>query len=814
MSPKKITSRKKTSKSPARRGKNDGRIGLEWVLYLCLAWGLILAGLLSLVNYNWLLPEGNPFAQLPTKVFLWAGFLGLVFLWRMVPEVPEDNWDLKPWVGRGLFWAFMALGAFLRLDHPNQPVGGFWDDHYIVTSDIRNILDYNEHPLLFPSGWREPLFPYLTAFLWALVPGANGVFIVHLSSAVVDLVTLWLFYLLGKEIGGRRMGLVLLAMGAICKAYISTCIFGYGIDTTVFGCALVFLFFLRLLKKPDLKHFLEWGAALGVAGYVYAPYRPWTPVMLGIVWLWVFSDPKERKFDPFRIALASILGFWAFIFVYVNAFLPQENPLVKFIAGPIGVSLIVGGVLFSLFKTMEKERRKGFSKLTGWACAALLTALMMVPLFLHPHYSSHTSDISVFSKYYAQTPADGWRQLRENINFSVGLMYGYVIDVAQCPMKGDCVFDFWAAACGLLGLSYFVARPRWVPAFVVLLYGVSMVPFILSHAPHSFRLMAVYLPLFLTAAWGVNRLWVAVLQAGNRPLGNALFGLFLLLFCAWEVDRNRMILKAWLAHLEPNALVADQAAKELPDHRVYLANHLPGFYTCGQDILCDGKDIFQMGDSNSIDLLPDEKAKDLAILVYVKDPDNQKKIEAAFPGLEWKKRKIFWQEPSEDPFLWWVEVPADRVPVSDKGLFHIRRVSPWSWQRRCYGRYGLGRGLILYEDRVTLWNDNLPPANVIDWNNSMRVEGNWSVKTGGNYGIGIRTANVLWVFLDGKKILEVKPRQGLVNDTVHVDLKPGSHHVELVTAFTSEHRVPTVYVTPPGGAETPLDAYAAQTAQP
>lgn len=516
-------SKAKSSRTPKASLRGEKTLSLEFVAYLALAWGLILAGLLALPNYNWLLPAGNPFAQLPTKVLLWSGFLGLVFLWRFVPEVPLDGWDLSPRVARFWFWVFLAVGAYLRLDHPNQPVGGFWDDHYIVTSDIRNILDYHERPLLFPSGWREPLFPYFTAILWALIPSANGVFIVHLSSALVDLTTLWILYLIGKEIGGRRMGLVLMGMGAICKAYISPCIFGYGINTTVLGCALVFLFFLRVLRKPDLLHFLEWGAALGVAGYVYAPYRPWTPVMLGIVWLWVFWDAKERKFDPFRVVLAGILGAWAFIFIYVNAFLPPENFLVKFFTGPIGVLLVVAGILFALFQTFQKEHKKGLSKLFGWACAALLAAFMMIPLFLHPHYSSHTSDISVFSKYYAQTPADGWRQLRENITFSVGLMYGYVVDVAQCPMKGDCVFDFWAAACGLLGLSYFVSRPRWVPAFVVLLYGVSMVPFILSHAPHSFRLMAVYVPIFLTAGWGVNRLWVAVLQNREPEMGERPF---------------------------------------------------------------------------------------------------------------------------------------------------------------------------------------------------------------------------------------------------------------------------------------------------
>ncbi|HJT22951.1 MAG TPA: hypothetical protein VJ873_00125, partial [bacterium] len=502
------------------------------------------------------------------------------------------------------------------------------------------------------------------------------------------------------------------------------------------------------------------------------------------------------------------------------------------------VGLALAGLLvgFSWVKTLIEEKEKGFSKLFGWASGALLTALMMLPLFLHPHYSSHTSDISVFSKYYAKTPAEGWAQLRYNISFSVGLMYGHENDVAQCPLLGDCIFDFWVAACGLLGLSYFVSGyvrflsglllsvyrgkgiPKfgnemwtwWVSALVILLYGVALVPFVLSHGPHSFRLMAVYLPLFLATAWGVSRLWLALLQTGRR-FGGILFALFLLVFMGWEIDRNEWLLTKWLAHLEPNALVGDQAYKELPDHRVYLVNYQPGFFTCGEDILCDGKDIFQMNDTNAIGLLPEEKGKDLAILVYGPDTADQKKIEEAFPGLTWQKRFIFWQGPTESPYLWWTEIPFDKIPQGDKGLFHVERVSPWTWERRCYGQYGLGRGFIIYNDRVVHWNDNLPPPNKIDWNNSMRVEGQWNVKTGGDYSLAIRTNNVIWVLLDGKKVLEVVPGGG-GDRTTKVHLESGPHRVELVTAFTSEHRVPTVYVIPPDGAEIPLDDLAAASA--
>ncbi len=97
----------------------------------------------------------------------------------------------------------------------------------------------------------------------------------------------------------------------------------------------------------------------------------------------------------------------------------------------------------------------------------------------------------------------------------------------------------------------------------------------------------------------------------------------------------------------------------------------------------------------------------------------------------------------------------------------------------------------------------------IDWNNSMRVEGDWNVQTPGDYKLALHTGDVLWFFLDGKKVLEVTPEDGQPR-SCEVFLGAGTHHVELVTAFAAEHQVPVVNVTAPGSTvEVPLDELAA-----
>jgi hypothetical protein len=631
---------------------------------------------------------------------------------------------------------------------------------------------------------------------------------------LIDLAAIWAFYLAGKEIGGRRMGIVLMAMGAISKAMITVCRFGYGCDTTVLACSLALLFFLRLLKKPDLSHFIQWGVALGFGAYCYVPFRVWTPVLLGMVWLWVFSDPRERKGNAYRW----ILGFgliiaWAFLFLYKNYFLPVDNPIVQALTGWFGLTVVALGLGYSYVQVGRQGVNGEGSKLFGWATGAFLTALIMTILFLHPHYSEHTADISVFGKKFAPEPGEGWKHFLENIVFSQYLMFGRAGDVARMPALGDCFFDYYVPACGLLGLAYFIARPTWTKASMLVLYPVSLVPFIFSNAPHSFRLVACDAPLLLIGAWGVSRLWLSFTQVGGK-MGSIVCALLLILFCGWEADKNSQLIHDWLLQEGPDTLIGDQAVQLLPGHRVYVAHHHPGFYTGGLDILSDQKGIFRLNDSNTIDLAPDEKGMDVAVLVAGQDVEHQKAIDQEFPGLTWHDRPMYNQVPQEVPFLKWVEIPFDRIPA-DQGLIHVRRVSPWSWKRRSYGRYGLGRGFILYEDRVTRWNDNLPPADIIDWNNAMRVEGDWNVPIAGDYSLAIRTANVMWLRIDGNKDLQISGGEGLKPKSVKLHLSQGPHHVELVTAFAYEHRVPTVFVTPPGsGSEIALDELAAQTAPP
>jgi hypothetical protein len=381
------------------------------------------------------------------------------------------------------------------------------------------------------------------------------------------------------------------------------------------------------------------------------------------------------------------------------------------------------------------------------------------------------------------------------------------------PGAGDSMYGFFEAALGLLGLAYFVARPSLEKFFIFVLFWVGWVPGVLSNAPYPLRYLTCDVTLFLTGAWGLNRLWLAALQVKNTKLLNALFAAAVLACGVWQLSVNFNLYQQWMANRGPNPLVDDVIQQELPNHRVYLVYYNDNFWTIVQDLLCDGREVYRTEDTNSIDLLPGQTGKDLAILVYAQDIKTQKRLEQEFPGLAWKKWKLFFTNPEGGDYTYCMEVPFDRLKQDEKDYFHVRFVSPWSWTRRYYGQYGMGRGLIRHEDHTAHWNDALLDKDMVDLNRSIRIEGDWNVKTEGDYTFSVQTENVYWLILDHKKIIDIPRYEAGPLGTATVYLKPGVHHVEVVNSCSQWKGVTSVMVKAPGASQTvSLDDLAASTA--
>jgi hypothetical protein len=424
------------------------------------------------------------------------------------------------------------------------------------------------------------------------------------------------------------------------------------------------------------------------------------------------------------------------------------------------------------------------------------------------------SAIAVFSDSMASSASVAWIQFVNNVKGIMPMFFGNVGAPVSLPWLGDSMYDFFVAACGLLGLAYLFARPRWIPAMAVLFLFVSFVPGLMSNGPHTQRYVASNTPLLLMSALGLNRFWLSFLQARFTRTMNFMFVMGLLIFGCWHFYQTKNIYELWMTHRCQDALIYDQVVKEYPAHRVYLKPYNNDqFYNTGIDILADGKALYIMNDSNLIDLKPGDLDKDLVIMVGGRDIRAQKSLEKEFPGIPWQKQFMFIQPPNDIPFFWWMEIPRERLKKGSGGLFRVRHVSKWKWTRRYYGKYGLGRGLVRYEDTAWHWNDHLGFPAAVEVYCSARVEGDVNIKTAGEHIFSIQTGNILWFYLDGKRVLAHERDEDGKKISFKVFLNAGVHHVEVANGFIGDDRISPVLISGPGSPmDVPLDDFAMSTA--
>ncbi|HVZ80837.1 MAG TPA: PA14 domain-containing protein [bacterium] len=757
---------------------------------ILVSWALVLLALLSLPNAKFVFPYAEWFAHLPFYPFFLMGFVGLVYFLRQVTEASHEP-DLGSRWSRPIFFLILGVGALLRLYDLHRQTGCYDNDHWIYANEALQIMVAGDRPVLLPYGTREPLFAYFSAALWSLAPKTTAIVAMRLSSVAVDLLILWSFYLLGKEAGGRRAGLILMAMGALSKTLIQISKINFGFHADVLACALAVLFLFRLLKDPKLRHFLQWGGALVLGSYIYVAFRLWTPVLIGGVWLWSMVRPQTRPQGPLPVALAwAVMIAWSFAFFYVNRTLPHEWGWVQFFGHGGGFILLVL-VLVGLYVKVGLDGR-GREPIWKWASGALLTALLLMPLWSQPGYSDHPNEMVIFHPRFGLTQWEAWKYVLHNIWTGFQMIFSYDPENPFWnlpPMKGDSYMDLFVPAFGTVALAAFVGRPRLIQACVLGLFWVGYASFFVTHGAHSNRLMAALLPLYLIAAWGAYRLWQVFRSsplAHGRAWGTALF----ILWAGWTLVANYRILEQWMAMRWPDALAQDVLnTPPLPQDRVYLTPNEGHFGEGTLDLVCEGRDAHLSLASNPIDLVEGTRGKDLAVIIWGGDDPIREKLERAFPGGTWHERKSEWPITS----LKWITVPFDRLKRDPRDYFYVRYTPASYWWRRFYMGLGLGRGMIRFEDRSARWNDSLPPS-FVRGENTGRIDGTWMVTRPGTYEIRFRTSCNTQLWLDGKKVLEMQRAVGDLERKSRLELSAGPHAVELLTAFTLEHSFPAVRV--------------------
>lgn len=756
-------------------------------LVLWVGWGMTLLAFFTRPQFWFLLPKGYPLGLMNITHYwplLLAGLSLMVLATLRVPE-EDPGPDVSPWKARFFFTLAMVLAWVLRMNDAEKLPALARIDHWYILSAARHVLDFGEHPLLIPPDGRPPFVTYALAAVWFFIPKATGVFAIRLFSTLMDLTTAWVMYLCGREINGRRMGLILMVMVAVSKSLIECTKYDLAINSAVMICALFAFFLLKVLKDPTPGRFLQLGIVLGLGDYGYTPVRPYIPAILIGLLIWILWSRERRPKARLEWILALGLGAaWVLTFVCKNSSIGQKIPLAAFLTHGWGAIVLWAGLVFVYFQA-KKQAREGLA--VRWAFAAFVAALIEAPLWMDPDYYTHPAEVAIWSEQFHHTLWTALQSVFSNFIGSFHYLYGSNGELALYPIQDrDCFMDYFFPIFGLVGLASYLAKPDWFKTFILGFYLLGVLPVLLSVGMMWPHLLGCLVPLFFLAGAGVHRLWQALASFGRG--GRVAGALFLLLVGGFFAVKNAQWVGFWEDQRSPDLLGDDIITEEVPTDRVYLVSFAQHFLDVIPDHVSDGKDVHMAGPSNPIDLGPEEKGKDVAAIVYSYDTATQDRIQRDFPGTVWNSRKSL----QGNVELRWAVIPFGNLSESPDKFFYVRRHSAEDWDRKFYGDYGLARGTVLYEDRTPNWSDSFP-ATLLRPHTTGRLQGIWVVGTEGSFSLKVQTENSTKIWVDGRLVLCSKPPVYKPIEK-RIRLAKGIHEVELATAFNAEVAFPVVAV--------------------
>lgn len=819
---KKVRRKSVSKKAPVRPGALRP---LAAPLVLLAGSALLAFLLLQMERFRWM----GPSFSMPSLLwgFLFLSGLGLLVLgYRGLPPVPGKG-DLPRWAAYPLLAIVFGVAAYLRFYRADQAYLSYWDDSATVVEQAAVGSDFNSFPIIYPQGANEPFFGWFTALLWSAFPGLKALFLQRLSSNLFCLLALWVTYRLGREVSGKRfVGILLAAAMAVSKPALLHNISAQAPLVLMLSTGLFLWFQFRLFRKPDLKHFLQWGAVLGLCLYTYNAIRPWSFVMAAVTFGWLLwrstsqerqqafsSKPSKGVASRGQGPLAMILGraprwvgpalliffavTYSLFFLDHILFIFHDNLLSRIWAG----NLALWGfwqALFALLFIYYYQTRSGSEKrFYAWALGLLFAGFLSHPIALHTEAAVRIGNNSILPQALSGMLSFTFvKVLVAKFLYACQFLFTTSSDRGDMNLVGDPFFDIQGILLILLGVVALVVRPTWTKSFLFLCAPLGIVPFIFTTDSYSAKLLGCLIPLLLLAAlaWGEWAQSLASVTGKARWVGLTLV-LALPAFFAWEARTTftRVYDQWWYDVVNDDLAVGqpvDQALKA--GKRVFIApllNPPPGrrFYSADvQAILHDGSRVYLFHDRNIIHLLPGEDPQDVVVVISGFAKDQLARLKKDFPKASFEPQWQYYQDKkNEVPFLYVVSVPASKIHDASGKCLQFQKVPSGMWARRFYVT-GLGTrgGLIDQEDIV-------PALNPIDrsWaNKGVSGEGEWEAPADGDYSFSMDNPNFSQVWLDGKSLLHSVREGQSFPLTETLSLKKGKHRIRYFIYLTFDTR--------------------------
>jgi len=291
-----------------------------------------LLSMLALLTFG-----GNRFT--PVNVTLWLSGLGAIIysLWLSRPAesrswlrrvkdfVGNPVWDIKV-SRRSLFvLAVIVLAVFFRFYRMDQVPPEMFSDHAEKLLDVQDVLN-GQMRIFFPRNTgREALQMALTAGIAKYLGTGISFASLKIGTILAGLLTLPFVYLLGKEVGNRRIALMALLFAGV--AYWPNVISRVGLRFPFYPlfAAPALYFMVRGLRTSDRNSFIWAGLAVGMGLHGYSPARA-IPLVVTAGFLVYLLHEKSREDRQQAVWYFMILALVALIVFLPLGRFALENP--------------------------------------------------------------------------------------------------------------------------------------------------------------------------------------------------------------------------------------------------------------------------------------------------------------------------------------------------------------------------------------------------------------------------------------------------------------------------------------------------------
>ncbi len=298
----------------------------RWAEPFTFRWILLEAGIAS-AGIAFFLLGGNRFNAI--NLFFWLASLFLIVrgLWlrdpgakpwlaRLISFLRQPGWQLIVTRWTLLVLAAAALVVFFRVTHLVQTPPEMVSDQAEKLLDVWDLIHGQAKIFFERNTGREGFQMYLTAAIIQIFNTGYSFLSLKIGTTIMGLITLVFLYLIGEEVGNRRVGLLAATLAGI--AYWPNVITRVALRFTLYPAfaAPALYFLIRGIRRSNRNDFILSGIFLGLGLHGYSPFRVVPIVVVLAVALYLIHRQSQGN----RRAAALGLGITAFVSLIV--FLP------------------------------------------------------------------------------------------------------------------------------------------------------------------------------------------------------------------------------------------------------------------------------------------------------------------------------------------------------------------------------------------------------------------------------------------------------------------------------------------------------------